>query len=80
LNQVSDRLYDIRELINKSLIKVYVAVSHGLGTCAVLSPTGLALGTGVTCTRITKSYEEVIRGSHTRKSYEEVIQRNYITE
>jgi hypothetical protein len=44
-----------------------IAVSHGLGTCAVLSPIGLALGTGVTSTRI-------------RKSYKEVIRRNYITE
>jgi hypothetical protein len=44
---------------------IYVAVSHGLGTCAVLSPTGLASGTGVTSTRMTKSYKEVIRGSHT---------------
>jgi hypothetical protein len=44
---------------------LFVVVSHGLGTCAVLSPTGLASGTGVTSTRIRKLYEEVIRGSHT---------------
>jgi hypothetical protein len=41
-----------------------VAVSHGLGTCAVLSPTGLASGTGVTSIRMTRSYEEVIRRNH----------------
>jgi hypothetical protein len=49
-------------------IKLYdwnsVAVSHGLGTCAVLSPTGLALGTGVTSIRMTRSYEEVIQRNH----------------
>jgi hypothetical protein len=42
----------------------FVAVSHGLGTCAVLSPIGLASGTGVTSIHMTRLYEEVIRRNH----------------
>jgi hypothetical protein len=43
------------------MLLFFVVVSHGLGTCAVLSPIGLALGIGVTSIRITRLYKEVIQ-------------------
>jgi hypothetical protein len=48
-------------LIILIVILIVVAVSHGLGTCAVLSPIGLALGIQASLL----FHDECIRGSHT---------------
>jgi hypothetical protein len=50
-------------------IELPVAISHGLGACAVLSPIGLASGIQASLL----FYDEVIRGSYTRKLYDVII-------
>jgi hypothetical protein len=51
----------LKDLLKALLEFKSIAVSHGLGTCAVLSPTGLALGIQASL----PFYNECIQGSYT---------------